>query len=51
MAELLVLYIRFRDASTQYPDAAGVPEFKAVKMEKQVETQNINWRGAVPYTS
>lgn len=51
MAELLVLYIRFRDANTQYPDAAGVPEFEAVKMEKQVGTQKLDWRGAVPYTS
>lgn len=47
----MVLYIRFRDANTKYPDAAGVPEFKDVKMEKQVGTPAIDWGGAVPYTS
>lgn len=47
----MVLYIRFRDANNKYPDADEVPEFKAMKMEKQVGDPVVDWRGAVTYTS
>lgn len=47
----MVLYIRFRDVNNKYPDAAEVPKFKAMKMEKQAGDPVVNWRGAVTYTS
>ena len=46
----MALNVKFRDANTIYPDTAGVPELKAVKMEKQVEALIIHWIGALLHT-
>lgn len=46
----MALNVKFRDSNTIYPDTAGVPELKAVKMEKQVEALIIHCIGALLHT-